>query len=75
MIASLVFTPCIKFCNPFLIKFFMKRLKKIKLNEKEIINRLSNGEMKHLLGGYSSITNCLAGCGCNTKSACVTCSA
>jgi natural product precursor len=48
----------------------MKRLKKINLNEAKIVSRLSNGVMKHLLGGYGD----LAGCSCgHTQSACTTC--
>ena len=54
----------------------MKQLKKMKLNEKDIISRFSNGDMKHLVGGYDSFDKCVAGCGCSpTHTACTTCQA
>jgi natural product precursor len=50
----------------------MKKLGKLKLKEKEIIARLSNGEMKYSLGGSQGTECLLAGCGqCSScQSAC-----
>jgi natural product precursor len=52
----------------------MKQLKRVKLDEKSIISRLSNGEMRHLVGGYDSFDKCVAGCGCGgSQSVCNNC--
>lgn len=55
----------------------MKKLKKIKLNEKEIITRLSKGEMNSLTGGGSPQQDELLACGGDTwkHSACDRCQA
>lgn len=54
-----------------IIKLFnMKELKKLKLNEIKILNRLSKGELKKLSGG--SLMNCLA-CGGSPHKACDKC--
>jgi natural product precursor len=52
----------------------MKRLKKVELDENKIISRLSNGAMKHLIGGYNAFDKCVAGCGCGgSQSVCNNC--
>jgi natural product precursor len=53
----------------------MKKLGKLKLNETKILKRLSNGEQKHLSGGYTSFPNdcLLAGCSLPPHPACSVC--
>lgn len=56
-----------------------------KLDEKSILERLSNGAMLNVCGGQSSssdddgsedeLSKCLAGCGCSSQTACTTCKA
>lgn len=58
---------------------------KKKLDEKAILERLSNGAMVNVNGGtspsftdqetQSALTDCLAGCGCGSQRACTTCQA
>ena len=45
----------------------VKKLKKIVLNQESIIDRISQGKMKWLLGGYGTLGDecLLAGCGSN----------
>lgn len=44
----------------------MKRVEKVKLNEKKIVERLKKGQLKDLMGGSGTFPgDCLlAGCGC-----------
>lgn len=63
----------------------MKYNEEKKLDEKSILERLSNGAMLNVCGGQSSssdsegsedeLSKCLAGCGCGSQRACTTCMA
>ena len=53
----------------------LKKLKKLALNQKSIIDRISQGKLQMIMGGYDTLPDCLAGCGCQPvcQSACDTC--